>query len=268
MISHLRHQLSSATKELLFARRGERYRIDGKTLRFVPGTRPVRLHYQKSDNAVNRYDALQLAWMVENLSEGAFAIDIGANYGQCAVVMAARCGPGGRTIAFEPNPHARAVLARNFALNPSVKRATIEDFACSDTSGGKVTLYGNGNAANSALVALMASARGGTGQDSFEVPVTTLDDYISERSLPEPRLVKIDTEGAEIRILKGAAKLLDSPASILCELHPYAWPQFGNSLQELKELLATHRRRMHYLDRETDVEDNAEYGIVAIERVK
>lgn len=268
MILYLRHQLILATKELLFARRGEPYRIDGKTLRFVPGTRPVRLHYQKSDNAVNRYDAMQLAWMVENLAEGDFALDIGANCGQCAVVMAARCGAGGRTIAFEPNPHARAVLARNFDLNPSVKRATIEDFACSDTSGGKVTLYDNGNAANSALVALVASAPAGDAQDSFEVPVTMLDDYISERSLPEPRLVKIDTEGAEIRILKGAAKLLDGHASILCELHPYAWPQFGNSLQELQELLERHGRRMRYLDRETDVEDIAEYGIVAIERVK
>jgi FkbM family methyltransferase len=264
--SHLRHRLVLATKALLFAGRGEPYRIDGKTLRFVPGTRPVRLQYRTSDNAVNRNDAMQLAWMVENLAEGDFAVDVGANCGQCAVVMAAKCGANGTIIVFEPNPHARAVLTRNFDLNPSVKRATIEDYACSDTSAGKVTLYHNGNAANSALVALGASLRADAVLESFEVPVTTLDDYLSQRRLPEPRLVKIDTEGAEIRILKGAAKLLDGRSSILCELHPYAWPQFGNSFQELNELLERHGRRMRYLDREGEVGHVAEYGIVTMER--
>ena len=78
-----------------FADRGEPYRIGGKTLRFVPGTRPVRLRYQTAKNAVNRYDALQLAWMLNNLGEGDLAIDVGANYGQCTIVMAATCGARG-----------------------------------------------------------------------------------------------------------------------------------------------------------------------------
>src|SRR5262249_40236341 len=61
-----------------------------------------------------------------NLAEGDLAIDVGANYGQCTIVMAATCGARGTVIAFEPNSQARDVLKRNFDLNPSVKRATIE----------------------------------------------------------------------------------------------------------------------------------------------
>lgn len=263
MLPLLRSQLVLVAKWLLFSRRGEPYRIGDTTLRFVPGTRPVRLQYRTAENAVNRHDALQLAWLSDNIVEGDFVIDVGANYGQCTVVMAARCGTSGNVIAFEPNPHARGLLARNFDLNPSVKRARLEPFACSDVPEGVVTLYQRGNAANSALVALAAGEWGGSGK-TFNVPVTTLDAYLTERGLPEPRCIKIDTEGAEIRVLKGARRLLKGTATILCELHPYAWPQFGNSLEELKELVAQSGRRMRYLDQEREVGSDARYGIVQL----
>ena len=264
----LQHQLTLTAKAWIFSRRGEPYRIGAKTLRFVPGTRPVRLHYQTADNAVNRYDALQLAWMLDNLAEGDVAIDVGANCGQCTVVMADRCGASGRVIAFEPNPHARDILERNFTLNPSVKRAMVEAFACADAAGGHAELYQNGNASNSALVLSAGAVRIGQKPERFRVPVTTLDSYIAAHDLPEPRFVKIDTEGAEIRILKGARNLLAGQSAILCELHPYAWPQFGNSLSELKKLLAECGRGARYLDRDSEVGDEAVYGIVAMERIQ
>ena len=80
--------------------------------------------------------------------------------------------------------------------------------------------------------------------------------------------MKIDTEGAEIRVLQGARDLLSSSAVILCELHPFAWPLFGNSLEELKELVAGHGRRLRYLDQDCEIGDKATYGIAALERVK
>jgi FkbM family methyltransferase len=267
-MSELQNRLLLAARTWLFAGRGEPYRTGGTTLRFVPGTRPVRLHYRTSENAVNRYDALQLAWMQDNLAQGDFAVDIGANCGQCAIVMAQRCGAGGRVIAFEPNPYAQDVLKRNFDLNPSVKRAIIEAFACSDTARGEIALYHNGNAANSALVPLSDGTRADAEPECFRVPVTTLDCYLAERGLPEPCLVKIDTEGAEIRVLQGAQKVLAGNAAILCELHPYAWPKFGNSLEELKVLAARYGRHIRYLDRAAEIGDSAAYGIVTLERAQ
>lgn len=268
MPSELRQRMVLTIKRSLFAGRGEPYRIGGKTLRFVPGTRPVPLRYRNSENAVDRYDAMQLAWMIDNISEGDFVIDIGANYGQCTVVMAARCGASGNVIAFEPNPQARDLLRRNFDLNPSVKRAAIEPFACCDVAGGEADLYRNGNPSNSALVSLAAAESAGKVAETFRVPLTTLDAYLAARGLPEPRCVKIDTEGAEIRVLKGACNLLAGNAAIFCELHPYAWPQYGNSLDELKRLVAESGRRMRYLDRTSDLGHDATYGIVELQRVQ
>ena len=256
-----RHQLILAAKGWLFAGRGEPYRIGDKTLRFVPGTRPVRLRYKAAQNDVNRYDAMQLGWLLDNLKPGDMVLDVGANCGQCTIVMAERCGAAGTVIAFEPNSEARSLLERNFQLNPTVKHAKIEPLACSDVAAAEAELYGNGNNSNAALVRFSDQA-----EDSSRVPVTTLDSYILEHGLPEPQCIKIDTEGAEIRILQGAQKLLSSKSAILCELHPYAWPLFGNSLQELKDLLATHGRRMRYLDQEFYVGDSVDYGIVILER--
>jgi FkbM family methyltransferase len=267
-MSELRDRLVLAAKTWVFGSRGEPYRIGGKTLHFVPGTRPVRLRYQNSENAVNRYDAMQLAWMLDNLAEGDIAIDVGANYGQCTVVMAERCGASGTVIAFEPNPHARILLNRNFDLNPLVKRATIESFACSDVTGKEVDLYHNRNASNSALVRFSGPCKKGELFESFRVPVTTLDSYFAQRELREPRCVKIDTEGAEIRVLRGARDLLSGNSAILCELHPFAWPLFGNSLQEFKDLVAGHGRRIRYLDQDCEISDKATYGIAALERVQ
>ena len=86
------------------------------------------------------------------------------------------------------------------------------------------------------------------------------------RALPMPRLVKIDVEGAEIKVLKGARCLLAGDADVLCELHPYAWPELGDFLDELKTLARESGRRIRYLDRAEDLGDKAIYGIVRLER--
>jgi hypothetical protein len=61
--------------------------------------------------------------------------------------------------------------------------------------------------------------------------------------------------------------VLAGRAAILCELHPYAWPHFGNSLRELKDLAAQSGRRIRYLDQDIEIGEYADYGIVALERV-
>jgi hypothetical protein len=93
-----------------------------------------------------------------------------------------------------------------------------------------------------------------------------LDDYLSEQKFPKPRCVKIDTEGAEIGILTGARRLLASDAVIICELHPYAWAEFGNTFEELKTLAKASGRRIRYLDQTNEIGDEATYGAVVLER--
>jgi FkbM family methyltransferase len=150
-----------------------------------------------------------------------------------------------QVVAFEPDPYAREMLARNAALNSKHGTITIEALACSDRDG-EAVLFSRGGQANSSF-ARSAVEKQSLALEEIRVPTITLDRYLAEHSL-SPRIVKIDAEGAEIRILKGARSLLASDAKILCELHPYAWAEFGNSLSELESLIAVAGRKMRYLD--------------------
>jgi FkbM family methyltransferase len=260
------HQTVLRLKQLVWGRRGEPYPISGHVLRYAPGTRPVRTRYATSPNPAVRYDAMQARLFAEGLNEGDTAIDIGAHAGQYALIMAARCGPSGHVAAFEPDPHARRKLERNIALNPGVKAPVVEALAVSDAPG-EAVLYSRGGDSQSSL------ARSGIGEaaaeraERFTVPLVTLDGYIADRRLAAPRWVKIDTEGAEIRILKGAPQLLAGPSNILCELHPYAWAEFGNSFEELQAAVSGAGRRIRYIDETAEMKAaDVRYGTVLLER--
>ena len=108
--------------------------------------------------------------------------------------------------------------------------------------------------------------RSGHQSEEIRVSTVTLDSYLSEHRLPVPRCIKIDAEGAEIRILRGAKLILASNADVVCELHPYAWPEFGNTLAELKQLASAAGRRIRYLDQDVEIGDQVEYGTVLLER--
>jgi FkbM family methyltransferase len=249
-----------AIKRVLYSRKGEPYSIAGYTLRFVPGTRPFHLkcaNLPPERDDVARYDSLQQLFLIEHLKSGAHAVDVGANAGQDSLIMAALCGPKGRVTAFEPNAEAREVFMRNVALNPHIKPPELLDAAISDTDGSATLFNEPGRSANSSLTASANGAAAG-----YNVQTLRLDTWMRS----PPQLMKIDIEGFEIRALEGARRLLKSPAIILCELHPYAWPAMGDSYEGLRVLLAQHGRRARYLD-ETGEPTRIRYGIVELERI-
>ena len=265
MIFRFRHEAVLALKRILYWRRGEPYQLHGRVLRFLPGSRPVRLRYARSQNGITRYDALQVACLSQILREGDAAVDIGAHHGTYSILMAAKCGSTGRVIAFEPDPYARTVLQRNLSLNSDIRPPLIEACACSNEVG-MTTLFSRRGNSQSSLVRSAVEFSPDQKAEAIKVPVVTLDAYLSTHELPNLRCVKIDAEGAEIRILRGAKRVLESDATIVCELHPYAWPDFGDTLDDLKGLAAAARRRVSYLDRDKEIGDHAEYGAVLIER--
>jgi len=81
--------------------------------------------------------------------------------------------------------------------------------------------------------------------------------------LPNPDWIKLDTEGAEITILRGARAVLRSGTKIVCELHPYAWPEFGTSYGEFLSIVRDCGRSVHYFDESSSIE-HATYGATII----
>jgi FkbM family methyltransferase len=251
-------------KQLVYGKKGEPYLFDGQRLRFTSGSRPVRTKYKNSTNVNVRYDALQVELVQKVVKAGDSVIDIGAHKGQYSVLMSARSGPTGEVIAFEPDPLAAVGFKENFALNPTLKAPTLVDAACSDVNGTIAFYTQGGNSQSSFAESALPSGRQ---TEQIIVKTIRLDDWWEGNREGAPSFIKIDTEGAEINVLRGMPRLLQSSASIVCELHPFAWDEMGVSLEDLNDILWKCGRQMRWLDGSGAISAPVSYGTAIFERL-
>jgi FkbM family methyltransferase len=254
----------AAMRKVWYAGRDEELDIAGYKLRYVPGTRPVRPAYKDDSDLIVRNDARQLLYFAENIQRGDTVFDVGANVGQYAVLFGAIVGPAGKVFSFEPDLDSRSLLERNVALNRLESRVKIEPLALFDEIGTHAFYSRSGDAMNSLERAGLGS--NSTLSDVRESIVHTipLDDYLVSNGLPDPDWLKIDAEGAEINVLRGARRALHGKTKIICELHPYAWQSFGTSYAELETIVAQAGRKITSLDGEPQNSAQPHYGAVVI----
>lgn len=133
------------------------------------------------------------------LSDGAVAMDVGANIGATALIMSAFVGHG-RVIAVEPGPKAFAALCDNVQTN-GAGAVECHNYALSSTSG-RVAFR-----EDSSFGHLVDDPSQATG-DPAGVAVRTLDDLVESLQLQRLDFLKIDTEGFEPQVLAGAQATL------------------------------------------------------------
>jgi FkbM family methyltransferase len=117
--------------------------------------------------------------------------DIGANAGFYTLLASRLVGPGGAVVALEPLPRNVGYLRRHIAANRCGNVQIIEAAALDDE--------GHARMAASAPATARVTAAG-----DIVVRMTTLDTLVFRDGLPAPHLIKIDVEGAEAAVLKGA----------------------------------------------------------------
>lgn len=201
--------ISSGSKRRLRVRSGP-----GKGLLFEMNPRWERHLWEgKHEVAVQQF-------LADRLSPGAVFYDVGAGFGFYSV-LGARLGA--QVFAFEPDEENAASLRRHAELNCLAPRIGIVRVAVLATSG--VTRFeraeqerGHGNGQ---VVGGHASKPG-----PFDsVPCTSLTDFA--RQNPLPNVMKIDVEGTESEVLKGAGELCDRcRPDIICEVHDAANASF------------------------------------------
>ena len=194
------------------AGRGLAWRVDDRTtLRIDPRCRWIR-------NAA--YEADVVAYLRAGVRPGHCCVDVGAHVGFYALQMALWSAPDGRVIAFEPNPAARAVLAANVALNRLSARVTIEAAAAGAVRGVADLFHGGETTGLSRLDAPNPDSASGP---PVRVPVVTLDEYCAASGV-RPDWLLVDAEGADLRVLEGAAALLrDTAVEVVVEMHAALW---------------------------------------------
>jgi FkbM family methyltransferase len=207
-----------------------RKRLNGEIYKFVPS---LAL-------STDTYEPHIVAWLKEWLKPGDIFWDIGANWGWISLPAARIVGSSGRVIAVEPSPSNADWLKRHIALNQCEKIVTVLEAAVCDKNGDSVTfnLLNDGCSPSNSL--MFSSSVNGESPDisqQISVPAITLDSLLAEQGRA-PKLVKIDVEGAELKVLKGATKLLSTDAApiLLLAVHPF-WQATPEDCQEMVNLL-------------------------------
>ncbi len=132
------------------------------------------------------------------LKPGMAVYDIGANVGFYSLLSSVLVGPSGRVLAFEPLPRNISFLRRHVELN-HLSNVSIIERALSDREG-TITF----EEAASHTMGKIGSGSGG----GLQVAMTTVDLLRQHDGAPAPSLMKIDVEGAELMVLKGAERTL------------------------------------------------------------
>jgi len=162
----------------------------------------------------------KITWVINRLLRtGDTFIDIGAHCGVIAVAGAARVGASGMVHAFEPQPDLAAMLKASASAN-GFMNVRVHNIALSDRTG-EMNLF---IPANKQVLATLE----GDGGDhpSIRVPVECASDYLKNLNLKHIRLIKIDVEGHEETLLRGARDYLAKtpPDAILFESVPTEGP--------------------------------------------
>lgn len=148
---------------------------------------------------------------------GMHIVDVGANMGYYTVKLASIVGAGGTVFAFEPNPEVFDVCLENLKINGLTAHAKVMPIALGDAKGTATLTRSRSNMASANLLAEQDA------DVSFPVKVDTLDAALANGRPVD--LIKLDAEGFESFILKGAGKTLArSPAcAIMIELGLDRW---------------------------------------------
>ena len=149
-------------------------------------------------------------------------IDIGAHIGMYTVLAAEKVGNTGKVIAIEPEPENYKQLLKNIKLNDF--RNVIPLNIALFNHEGREKLYLSSFSGSHSL-----SPKEDT-ISSIEVPLKTLDNLLEELNLKKVDIIKIDAEGAEIPILKGAEKTLKANPNAKIIVASYHYPS------EIKEV--------------------------------
>jgi FkbM family methyltransferase len=170
---------------------------------------------------------------------GGTFLDVGANIGLHTLALAHHLEPtGGRVLAFEPHPANYQALLDNLHRN-DLANVTAENLGLADASG-----MLRGSSAPGPGNWSLASA----GDCHFEVRLVRLDDYLDEHPVAGLDAVKIDVEGAEVRVLRGARRSIEKfRPLIVFEVCPMWLGRMGTSVAELFETVEAPGYTIHDL---------------------
>ena len=136
------------------------------------------------------------------MRKGDTVMDVGANSGIFTVVLSKFVGRGGTVAAIEPNPSSFNLMKKNLSLNECENVKPVEGALGENESTGSLKIY------DLSIYNSLLARNDKVVHHSIAVQIQTLDAVMKDLELERLDLLKIDTEGFELPILKGGMKTI------------------------------------------------------------
>ncbi len=238
--------------QLVYSRRGLVRVVNGEGIIVCPGSRRF---------ITKSYEPKVWRRAMREVHAGDTVVEVGANMGIYTLAFASRVGESGRVVAFEPDPVTASELDANIAVNGWGSRIIVRRAAAGDSLAEVSFIAGREMESHIAFASESQARSNGTGK-TITVPMVTLDSVFPDSCV---NLLKIDVEGFEEPVLRGAIQLLADrarrPHAIIVEMHPFAWEAVGTSSDSILGVLTGAGYRVESLEG-APVEHIESYGHV------
>jgi FkbM family methyltransferase len=150
---------------------------------------------------------------------GDIVVDVGAHAGHYTLISSKRVGQNGKVVAIEADPSNFEILNRNIKLNGLTNIIPLNYAAYSKQT--KVKLYLPVEESGFSIYNTIMVNRAKPEEKFIEVNANTLDNLLQQNGIRDANWIKIDVEGAELDVLKGATDALSKSKGIalLIEVH-------------------------------------------------
>lgn len=173
----------------------------------VGGDHDALLSGIRSSVILGHYEADYIRLLASMVKPDETVIDIGANEGYITFPLSMKIGEGGHAFAIEPHPSNVRMLKANITLN-ALNNITVIQKAVSDKPG-RLNMYGD------RAWGTLLKQQSNNLPSVISVEVDTLDAIFTNNPLRQLSLIKIDAEGSEIRVIRGAHELITSNRPIV-----------------------------------------------------
>lgn len=217
----------------------------------------MNIHDPDKDIGVSNFLSKNFIWepfetsiFLKLISKKNFFIDIGANIGYYSLIASNLISKSGKVIAFEPEKSNLKILYENLKINKAFNVDVIEK-ACSDRNQEAYLELSKDNLGDHRL-----SYKESSGSSNLEIETTTVDMVTKKYSLI-PDIVKIDTQGAELKIIKGMKSLLcesNFKTIFFIEFWPYGIEKQGNKINELIKIISLKSYKMLAIFEENELQ--------------
>ncbi|MDT3395248.1 FkbM family methyltransferase [Streptomyces sp. B1866] len=178
------------------------------------------------------------AFLRSRLAPGDTFVDVGANVGYFSVLASHIVGDTGRVVAVEASPVFHRQLLQQVSLNDCRNVRAVNAAVSDDQETLRFVLADSHNTGATSFLPY-----DGPAESTFEIKAYPLPNLLDPGEIANARVIKIDVEGAEGRVIRGMAPMFDQlrpDVEIAIEIAPERMAQAGDSAEELSATLHEH----------------------------